>query len=450
MLANSEVCVIVLVRSGTCANPSKRQRLGKLVQRCEDLFPASKAGQSKVFVVDFGGGKAPKDDCCNMLRRTVSFNVNYAYLPVDNPVVALHWANKIWIPAVAKRHSFENNDEGTRTLYRFALVVNNFDGVDECALPEMFNSHCREHIERGTQLVILPPRVLMPPGAAKTSWMVEDFLVQRENIRYISFQGISGTVVTNPPKSLCLWDRISLYRAVSGASGPQKVCWPSELNQTLALNQLHQNGCRSELASQPVTVTAHKDLYAKYCADWALQGRLLWELFNFKCTTSKMALGKLWILVDQYIPKFFQIMRPLMLVVIFFRSPFDTVFILVVYLLLLLPLTIAMVSASLRRNREISRQWSMARLLVVLPIVNVIREIFYAYASLYYVIFTYRPLYPSIDYMSRKDCGSGLPPFPEDGGSGVNWFTIWRDREREHVETESDFGDSESQNSKPL
>lgn len=43
-----------------------------------------------------------------------------------------------------------------------------------------------------------------------------------------------------------------------------------------------------------------------------------------------------------------------------------------------------------------------ARLLVVLPIVNVIREIFYAYASLYYVIFTYRPLYPSIDYMSRK------------------------------------------------
>lgn len=161
--------------------------------------------------------------------------------------------------------------------------------------------------------------------------------------RYISFQGISGTVVTNPPKSLCLWDRISLYRAVSGASGPQKVnkispavtlrfhsqvCWPSELNQTLALNQLHQNGCRSELASQPVglfswshislciritiasgevkltsddsadsqvTVTAHKDLYAKYCADWALQGRLLWELFNFKCTTSKMWVFGCWL-----------------------------------------------------------------------------------------------------------------------------------------------------------
>ncbi|KAF4724337.1 hypothetical protein FOZ62_031591, partial [Perkinsus olseni] len=158
------------------------QRRKQDATRCEDLFPAARAGQSKVFVVDFGGGRTPKDDCCNMLRRVVSFNINYAYLPEDNPVVALHWANKVWIPAVSKRQSLENKDEPKRALYRYALVVNDFDGVDERALPEVFNSHCREHVEKGTQLVILPPRAMMPSGSIKTSWMVDDFLVQRENM----------------------------------------------------------------------------------------------------------------------------------------------------------------------------------------------------------------------------------------------------------------------------
>ncbi|KAF4665833.1 hypothetical protein FOL46_003447 [Perkinsus olseni] len=459
MMANSEACVIILVRSGTCANPSRRQRLANLVQRCEDLFPAARAGQSKVFVVDFGGGRTPKDDCCNMLRRVVSFNINYAYLPEDNPVVALHWANKVWIPAVAKRHSLENKDEPKRALYRYALVVNDFDGVDERDLPRVFNSHCREHIEKGTQLVILPPRAMMPSGSVKTSWMVDDFLIQRENIRYVSFQGLTGSVVTTPPNSLCLWDRISLYGATATSSGAGKVCWSSELDQAITLRQLTQVECRTELASQPVSVSTKRDFFASYCSDWALQGKLLWELINFKCVTFNIFFAKFWILFDQYIPKFFAIARPLMLVVIFFRSPFDIVFILLVYLLLLLPLTVSAVALSLRRSRELVKQWSMTRLLAVLPVANAIREIFYGFASLYYVIFAYRPLYPSLDYMSKKHCGSGLPPLPGDGGRRVNWFTVWCDRGEEEIEyangsenetpdrrvkTDSEFGGSES------
>ncbi|KAF4687852.1 hypothetical protein FOZ63_008373, partial [Perkinsus olseni] len=175
-----------------------------------------------------------------------------------------------------------------RALYRYALVVNDFDGVDERALPEVFNSHCREHVEKGTQLVILPPRAMMPSGSIKTSWMVDDFLVQRENIRYISFQGLTGSVVTTPPNSLCLWDRISLYGATATSSGAEKVCWSSELDQAIALRQLTQVECRTELASQPVSVSTKRDFFASYCSDWALQGKLLWELINFKCVTFNM------------------------------------------------------------------------------------------------------------------------------------------------------------------
>ncbi|KAF4663625.1 mRNA (2'-O-methyladenosine-N(6)-)-methyltransferase [Perkinsus chesapeaki] len=402
MMANSEACVVILVRSGTCANFTKRRRLMNLAQKCEDLFPASKSGQSKVFVVDYGNGATPKDDCCNMLRRTVSFNINYAYLPEDNPVVALHWTNKVWIPAVAKRHSLEKGEGSRRASYRYALVIDDIDGVNEYTLPTVFDSQCREHNEAGIQLVVLPPVAMEDPQTTKTAWMMDDFLIKLENIRGMALQSMTGSMITTPTKSICLWDRISLYEAAAEATGPQRVRWSSEMDQCLALKQLRQVECRTAVAGQSVTVTTNMDLFAVYCAAWALQGRLLWELLSFRCATITRFLAKWWILFDQFIPKFFTIMRPLMLVVVFLRSPFDTVFIILVYILLLVPASIFLVMSSLRYSTDLTRNWSKLRLLMILPGINMMREILYGYSSLYHAIFTYRPSYPSLDAMSKK------------------------------------------------
>ncbi|KAF4669735.1 hypothetical protein FOL47_002385 [Perkinsus chesapeaki] len=421
-VVDQDVCVIIVIRSGSCADFTKRKRIAKLVRRCENLFPCEAPGFSRVFVVDHGTGLMPADDCWKMLQDTVSPHINYAYLPEDDKAVAIHWANKSWVSSQVRRYNA--NTSGPKVaIFRYAMVIDDVDGVDDFLLPTSMDVDVKEIASKGVNLVWFPSTVRPVVQGQDQSVWVDDYLLKKDSIVSLTQEKLGRSAVVTPQKCVCLWNRRVLYEVMERMSGSDgKDMTNAELTQRMSIEQMKMKGASSMMAAPQVRVTNH-DQFGSHCREWRILCTLMLESINpFVCTASRWA-AKLWILLYYVVPAFFIITRPFYLGTLLLRAPIDIPILLAIYYVILNVLSVSLTLLALRKRPEIKRHWTIPLLLFVLPLYKLAYDIAYLHTSLFHTMFKLCASYPSIREGEKKPCGAGVPPLP--GSSTVDWFSVW-------------------------
>ncbi|KAF4748047.1 hypothetical protein FOZ62_014837 [Perkinsus olseni] len=418
-----DVCAIIAIRSGSCADFTKRKRIAKLVRRCENLFPCNAPGFSRVFVVDHGPGLMPADDCWKMLQDTVSPDINYAYLPEEDKAIAVHWANKYWISSQVRRYNVSSGGVKVPS-FRYALVIDDVDGVDDLLLPTSMELDTKSISSAGNNVVWFPSTVRPTiQGQGQSVW-VDDYLLKADAIVSLTQQKLGRSAVVVPQKSVCLWDRKALFETMEKLSGTDGACMSSssELTQRMSITQMRLKGASTATAAPQVRVTNH-DQFGSHCKDWRLLCTLVWEFINPFVSTRPRWAAKFSIALYYLVPAFFVVVRPFYLGTLLLRAPIDIPILLGIYYLILNVLSVIETCSSLRRRPEIKRHWKMTLLLFAVPLYKLAYGIGYLYTSLFHSMFKICSACPSVKEREKQPCGAGVPPLP--GSATVDWFSVW-------------------------